>query len=353
MKKEAIATGRNVEEALDAACGQLGISRGVDDYEHEILDMPSKGFLGLGAKPARVRVWIEVPDAPAPKAAEKPEVRRAEPAKPAAFEPKPLAPVVKREEKKPVFEKPAEREAAPEKKEPAPVAAPSFRREREPDRPVDFGNKPQIAEEYVNGMIAAMGLSGVHADVRQDGQTLLVQISGDEAGVTIGRRGDTLDAIQYLTGLAVNRGEGDFARVVVDSGDYRDKRRRTLEQLAKKLANNAVRTGRPTTLEPMNPYERRIIHAAVAQVEGATSSSVGEEPNRSVVITSLNPRPPRDGDRPYEGRPRGRRDDRRGGRGGRDGRGRRPRPEPYHESGTREVAPSEAKDHTLYGKVEI
>ncbi len=338
MKKEVLAEGRSVEEALDKACAELGIRRGVDDYEHEIVDMPSKGFLGIGSKPARVRVWIEIPEKKKAPASE----RREEPVK---FQ-KPAA--------KPAPARPAPQPAAPVRETASAVSAAP--QEEAPAKPIDFGNKPKLVEEYVGGMVAAMKIDGAKVSVMTEGQSIHVQIDGDEAGVTIGRRGETLDAIQYLTGLAANRGEGDFARVVVDSGTYRDKRRRTLEQLAKKLANNAVRTGRGTTLEPMNPYERRIIHAAVAQVEGATSSSVGEEPNRCVVISSTNPRPPRDGDRPYDNRGRGGRggrDDRRGGRPGRDGRGRRPKPEPYHESGTREVAPAEAKDHTLYGKVEI
>lgn len=331
MRKEILATGRTVEEAIDNGCAELGVTRGVDDYDHEIVDMPSKGFLGIGAKPAKVRIWVEMPDEKpvfTPKAEKKPE---------------------RRPEKKPVFEKKAEvkAEAKSEEKPEVKVEEPAA-----PEKPIDFGNKPEIVLNYVKSIVVGMGLDDATVSVDTEGQNIKVQIDGDEAGITIGRRGETLDAIQYLAGLAANRGEGDFARVVVNSGTYRAKRRHTLEQLAKKLAVNAVRTGKSTTLEPMNPYERRIIHSAVAQVEGATSSSVGEEPNRCVVVSSLNPRPARgDGER----RQRNGRNDRnsRGGRDRRDSRGRRPKAEPYQESGVREVAPAEAQNHSLYGKVEI
>lgn len=342
MRKEILATGRTVEEAINNGCEQLGITRGVDDYDHEIVDMPSNGFLGIGAKPAKVRVWIEIPEEkPAVTAPVQEQVRRQAPERPV-------------QERKPVQER---RQSAPEKKtvreKKEEASQPAENTVNESERVIDFGNKPQIVYNYVSTIVREMGLEDVTVSVDTEGQNIKVQIDGDEAGITIGRRGETLDAIQYLAGLAANHGEGDFARIVVNSGNYRAKRRHTLEQLARKLAINAVRTGRSTTLEPMNPYERRIIHSAVAQVEGATSSSIGEEPNRCVVVSSLNPRPGRgdDGQRRY----RGGRNDRNGrGRGDRrDSRGRRPRPEPYQESGVREVAPAEAQNHSLYGKVEI
>ena len=140
-------------------------------------------------------------------------------------------------------------------------------------------------------------------------ENVRLQLAGEQIGGVIGRRGETLDAIQYLASLVANRGEGEYIRLSIDSGNYREKRARTLEALARKLANQAVRTGRSITLEPMNPYERRIIHGAVSTVKGATSSSTGVEPNRRVVISSTVP--PTGG---KEG-------SREGGRGGRNGRG--------------------------------
>jgi spoIIIJ-associated protein len=204
MIKEATATGRSVEEALEAACEALGKTR--EEVEFEILEMPRKGFLGLSLIPAKVKVWIE----------------QAEPA----------------------------------------------------------ADKPAAITQFITDILKAMGLAEVEvAHTTEDGN-LNVNITGDVAGISIGRRGETLDALQYLAGLAANRIEGEYVRVVLDSGNYREKRRKTLEQLAKKLANNAIKTNRSTKLEPMNPYERRVIHSAIAEIEGVTSASVGEEPNR-------------------------------------------------------------------------
>ena len=153
-------------------------------------------------------------------------------------------------------------------------------------------SKSARAAEYLREVLAAMGFPNVEIDIKEEEQGALLTLSGDGLGVVIGRRGETLDALQYLSGLVANKLEGDYFRITLDSGNYREKREKTLEELAKKLANNAVRTGRSSTLEPMNPYERRIIHAAVQQVPGATSSSIGGEPNRRIVISSTAPRKP-------------------------------------------------------------
>ena len=203
----------------------------------------------------------------------------------------------------------------------------------------------------------------------EENNNAVITLSGEGLGVIIGRRGETLDALQYLTGLVANRADGDYMRVTIDSGNYREKREKTLETLAKKLANNAVKTGRSSTLEPMNPYERRIIHAAVSQVEGALSTSVGEEPNRRVVISSANPKKPR-----TDGRGKGKGGSRRGGRPSGESRGegkssreRRPyrereelkepeaprAPISEEERILRSAPPSEAADLPLFGKIEI
>jgi spoIIIJ-associated protein len=309
MKQEAIATGRTVEAAIEAACEQLSLSR--DEVEFEIIDMPRKGFFGLSQLPAKVRIWKD-----------------------------------------------------------------------------NAQTKSQVAVSYLRDIVRAMGLPQATIDVAEKDETLSLRINADTAGVTIGRRGETLDALQYLVGLGVNRVEGDYVRIVLDSGNYREKRRNTLEQLAKKLASSALKTGRSTTLEPMNPYERRIIHSAIAQIEGVVSSSVGEEPNRHVVIS------PTDASRAQATEKRGYYRDNRGGagggsgstggarpaqgaggsrgpsqsaggrgpdrRGGRNDRGRhsdrgprREKPEPYQESHRREVAPAEAADKPLYGKIDL
>lgn len=150
-------------------------------------------------------------------------------------------------------------------------------------------NKEEMAVEYITAVLKAMGVQDFTAEANRDGENLNITLKGDDLGFVIGRRGKTIDAIQYLASLAVNRLDGDYMRITIDSGNFREKREKTLESLARRLARNVVKSGRSMTLEPMNPYERRIIHATVATVEGATSSSIGEEPNRRVVISSTNP----------------------------------------------------------------
>ena len=134
------------------------------------------------------------------------------------------------------------------------------------------------AAAYVEKILGIMGIADIRVTPRYYEESVCLQLAGTGLGVIIGRRGETLDALQYLASLVANRGEADYIRVNIDSGNYREKRERTLEALARRLAQNAVRTGKSTTLEPMNPYERRIIHGAVSQVKGATSSSIGSTP---------------------------------------------------------------------------
>lgn len=149
-------------------------------------------------------------------------------------------------------------------------------------------NKKEIALEYVRGIMDSMGIQGaVTAQDTENG--CVIEIGGDEVGAIIGRRGETLDAIQYLASMAANKSDKDYFRICVDSNGYREKRRVTLEQLAVKIAKSVARSGRSSSLEPMNPYDRRIIHSAVAGVEGVASKSVGEEPYRRVVISSTAP----------------------------------------------------------------
>lgn len=164
--------------------------------------------------------------------------------------------------------------------------------------------KVQLAKEYITTILTAMGLSGFTIEESGDEDHAVLNIEGEGLGVIIGRRGETLDAIQYLAALAANRLGGDYFRITVDSGGYRSKREKTLMRLAEKLSKTVLRTGRSSTLEPMNPYERRIIHSVVSGIEGVVSKSIGEEPNRRVVISSTNPRR-------QDRRPRGGNSDRR------------------------------------------
>lgn len=299
MIKEIIATGVDANAAIESGALLLGLPR--DEVQFEIIDLPRKGgFLGLKKLPAKVRVWVELPDEK-PARSEKPR-RQEAPRK----ENKP--PRAERAEKPARPEKPVKTEKPEKSEKPRAI-------EEEKAAPVEIEPTDEVrakvekAAAYVTEILKAMGLTDFTLTPRYYEENVRLQLAGEQIGGVIGRRGETLDAIQYLASLVANRGEGEYIRLSIDSGNYREKRARTLEALARKLANQAVRTGRSITLEPMNPYERRIIHGAVSTVKGATSSSTGVEPNRRVVISSTVP--PTGG---KEG-------SREGGRGGRNGRG--------------------------------
>ena len=149
--------------------------------------------------------------------------------------------------------------------------------------------KIQRATKYLTSVLTALGTENFTIEPVRKGDMVILNIVGDNLGVVIGRRGETLDALQYLTILAGNRGEDNYCRISIDCCDYREKRRDALETLAAKTARKVLKTGRRVTLEPMNPYERRIIHSKVAEIEGVTSRSTGEEPYRKVMISSTEP----------------------------------------------------------------
>lgn len=164
-------------------------------------------------------------------------------------------------------------------------------------------SKAEIAGEYIKAILKNMDISSeISIEENEDGA--VIDILGDTTGAVIGRRGETLDAIQYLASMTANRGDKEYYRITVDCCGYREKRKAILEELAVKISKTVLRTGRTSTLEPMNPYERRIIHSAVANIEGVTSKSVGEEPYRKVVISSTNPRRERKDFNKGERRPR-------------------------------------------------
>lgn len=279
MIKEIVATGADANAAIESGALLLGLPR--DEVQFEIIDLPRKGgFLGLKKLPAKVRVWAELPDEK-PARSEKPR-RQEAPRK----ENKPHR--VERAEKPARPEKPVKTEKPEKSEKPRAI-------EEEKAAPVEIVPTDEVrakvekAAAYVSEILTAMGIAEFTLTPRYYEENVRLQLSGEQIGGVIGRRGETLDAIQYLASLVANRGEGEYIRLSIDSGNYREKRARTLEALARKLANQAVRTGRSITLEPMNPYERRIIHGAVSTVKGATSSSTGVEPNRRVVISSTVP----------------------------------------------------------------
>ena len=247
MIKEVFFTGKTIDLAWENACNEMGYDK--DDRCYQIVEMPKKGFLGLGGTPAKIKVEVEVPDEPKPVKKPAPKAEK--------------APTAKNEKSAPKEDKPQKREvkADPRAKE-----------------------KAALAENYVRGVLEAMdvGDATIETQVSEDGA--VIKLEGEGLGIVIGRRGETLDSLQYLASLVANRDDSNFFRIALDSGDYRAKRAETLKALAKRMALSAIKRGRNTTLEPMNPYERRIIHATVATIEGVTSKSVGEEPNRRVVI---------------------------------------------------------------------
>ncbi len=350
MIQETIATGRDVNAAIDNGCRELGINREEDLFDFEIIAREKKGFLGLKTYPAKVRVFREVPD-PKPVPAEKPKAPAPAPV------PKAPAPEKKPREERPAAPAPAQPKEAREpkeqpKREPRPPREKKSREDRprqesrpRPERPAPEAAEPrqpaaprmeveptdnvrirvERSAAYVENILRIMGIEDVKVNPKYYEDNVCLQLTGTGLGVIIGRRGETLDSIQYLSSLVANRGEGDYIRINIDSGNYREKRERTLEALARKLANTAVRTGKSTTLEPMNPYERRVIHGAVSQVKGATSSSIGVDPNRRVVISAIDAPPPRrqgeGGGRGRGGRDRDRDRDRGGDRRREGGRG--------------------------------
>lgn len=287
LLKEAIGTGSTIEEAKEQAVAILGAGP-EDNIEIEVLAMPKRKTLGLfGGSPAKVRVSMEVPDpkpAPAKKPATKPQQKPA--AKPQAKEEKKPAQHLQREAK-PQNSKPAQHKPAPAERpaQPAKPAAAQTTGPAVPAAEVDPNTPAGRAAAYLQNIFRIMELKEVSMTVSPIDGGSQIDLTGQGLGVIIGRRGETLDALQYLASLAANSGEGGFYRLVLNTGNYRQKREQTLQSLARRMAGQVLRTGRNRTLEPMNPYERRIIHTTVQTIEGVVSASIGEGAGRRVVIS--------------------------------------------------------------------
>ena len=318
------ATGKTVEEARAAACAALGVSEDDLNVSYEVLEMPqSTGFLGLKKIPAKVRVIVEEED-PAPAAPEKPAVKvvraeKAQPAEPAEKAEKAQpAPAPQPAEKPAPQPAPAQKPAAvPAAQAPAAAVTAAPAAVDETPVPIDIETNPKVkaAVEYLKEIVALMGVEDVTFSAIQKGEATIIRLDGDKMGALIGRRGETMESLSYLASLVANRMEGDYIKLGLDVAGYRGKRENDLTALAQKIGQKVRRSGRCFSMEPMNPYERRIIHTAISQMEGLRSESKGEGKDRHVVIYSTEPGAQTE---TYERRPRSGRDSRRG-----DNRGRR------------------------------
>ncbi len=307
MIKEAIGTGKNVVEAFENAKLALN-APDTADVKQEVLEMPKGKTLGIFGKekPAKVRAYYEAPDEKPAKPAKKD--RPAQNDKPA----------------QPKNSKPQKAEKPAPKSKPA-VSAPGF----------------DQTEAYIRSILKGLGIAECSMVFTEEEDAVSVELDcGENYGVVIGRRGETLDAIQYLVRLFLNKGKDGYKRVSINIGNYREKREQTLRELAKRQAAKVLKYGRNVVLDPMNPYERRIIHTAIQKIEGVDSHSVGSDSERKVVITLAEG---------FKATHPDNRGGNRGGRGGNRGGSRRPAQAPQQPSRSPR---SDMAGTSRYGKIE-
>ncbi len=313
MIKEAIGIADTVEEAKEKAMAELDVSFD-DDFQVEVISLPKKKTLGLfGGSKAQVRVFVEVPD---PKPQKAPKAKKA----------------VGKKAQKPIKKD--------KKTEAADNLTPVVSTKEVPAEEVDANSPAGKGVKYLKTIIDKLGCENIKITVSDIEGGSQITLTGDGLGVVIGHRGETLDALQYLVSLASNAGVGGYYRIVLNTGDFRQKREQTLIALAKRMSEQSIRSGKCRTLEPMNPYERRIIHTTVQGIEGVTSTSFGEGNNRRVVIAPEGKEP----------RPR---NDYRGSRGGRNYNRAPRRREDYKPQANPEKAPvKDADSLPLYGRID-
>lgn len=349
-------TGKTVEDAVEAACAALALSR--DEVSVEIIDMPQKRL--FSSIPAKVRVYVtedsfsvkDLLQSRDEKGKENPAKQetggRRETEKP------------KPEEKKQEYGKPASPEKAGTVEEMGSVRpAPTISEQPEKEIPFDqLPNPAQAAFIYLKDIAGKMQAKNLtFKAVEFDGGVKFV-IDGDDAAILIGRRGETMDALQYLSLLVSNRAEGEYVKISLDVANYRSKRENTLESLAKRTAAKVQKTRRSQTLEPMNPYERRIVHSTIQEIKGVKSESVGEDPHRRVVVLLEG-----ESLRPYNnrgGRDRDRNWNNNGGRRGDNRNHDRDRRQPHRDEEPKltekppESRPQDPElEKNLYGKIEL
>lgn len=317
--KEAFGFGESIEEAKKAAIENLDNPDA--DYKIEIIEDVKPKVLGLfGGHPAQVRAFYECEE---PKERPQKKAQKTEKKRPTGKQEQPKA---------------ASEQKKPKKQEETAKTAPAL--DYRPLSEIDENSPAAGSASYLINVLEKMDAGNISiqvADIENGAQLL---INGDNLGVVIGRRGETLDALQYLASFAANANKtGGYFRIVLDIGNYREKREETLKSLAHKVAAGVLRTGRSRSLEPMNPYERRIIHTEIQDIEGVSSHSVGDGVNRHVVITSDN------GTRRYD-----RRGGRNGGRSGGRDRDRRPQNRTVSEP-TRAPRSDSDDSAPLYGRI--
>ena len=293
MEKSIITTGKSIDLAIAAALQQLGLDR--DSVSVEVLENAKTGFLGIGACPAKVKVTYEIPDpvvepAPALSAASRKPKKQA----PKLEKPLPMPEPVKPEPKAEPKSEP--KKAEPKKDQPkkqnqnkparsrADKPAPKLQPQRE-YTPAEPGSQEERVETFLKGLLERMDSDAVPHAFRKDDETIGVELVGEDLGMLIGRRGETLDAIQHLANYALNHDASKRTRVSVDAENCRGKREDSLRHLAKKMAAKVIKYRKNMTLEPMNAYERHVIHATLQDMPEVTTFSTGTEPNRRVVIS--------------------------------------------------------------------
>ena len=300
MEKTIVTSGKTIDLAIETALAQLGLDR--DSVSVQVLQQAKAGFLGFGVQPAKVQVTYEVP---APVPASVPEAPKSALGAASRSKPKAAAPVKKArpEEPKPQAPKAEPVKAEAPKREPAPEAPrqekprpPRPERKAEAPRPpkapaapktyapAEPGSVEEQIETFLKGLLEHMNSQAVPHCWKDGDNSYRVDLVGEDLGYLIGRRGDTLDAIQHLCNYTVNRGLEGHIRINVDAESYREKREESLRRYARKKAQQVLKARRRTTLEPMNAYERHVIHAALQDMENITTHSTGTEPNRRVVI---------------------------------------------------------------------
>ena len=301
MEKFITATGKTIDLAIEAGLTQLSMDR--DSVSVEILETPKSGFFGIGASPAKVKLTYEAPDEPAAPAPALSSASRSKPKKSvsekpaeAANAPKVIAPAAapmqrpaeQRASAKPTAEKP-ERTEKPQQEKPRQPKPQQPKKEAAPAEPKVYtpaepGSTEERIEQFIKGLLEHMGSDAVPHAMKTADESYSVDLVGENLGILIGRRGETLDAIQHLANYAVNRGQNKRVRINVDAENYRLKREESLQRLAQKVAGKVTKYRRNITLEPMNAYERHVIHAALQDYPDVTTYSTGTEPNRRIVV---------------------------------------------------------------------